>query len=349
LIAALKTHSNVDIELNTKMTQIIREEPLTGRVLGIAAQTATGTVYFRANRAVIVGTGGWKGNPWLRSLFDPRIGPNITYSGTPFCYDDGTGLLAAINAGAALEADRNMDIHAWHRQWGTLYHSFPLGSAYTVPGLNPSSAADYIFVNSLGNRYMDENTPETSGWFFGDPPYSFYDYTIDQNTTGPYGTLGCWTIMDSAAMSREIINPATWLGPPATVDPNLVASGSTLSALETAINVPPGSLTATINKYNSYVAASPPADPDFGKPATLLIHQINTPPYYAIWTNVVLHDTCGGVPVNGDAQVLDINGNTIPNLYAAGEAAAGLDTIGMAKGVVMGRVAGENASFAQSW
>lgn len=100
LIAALKKLSNVDIELNTKMTQIIREQPLTGRVLGIAAETATGTVYFRANRAVIVGTGGWKGNPWLRSLFDPRIGPNITYSGTPFCYDDGTGLLAAINAGA---------------------------------------------------------------------------------------------------------------------------------------------------------------------------------------------------------------------------------------------------------
>jgi len=348
MIAALKKMSNVDIELNTKMTQIIREAPLTGRVLGITAQAGGKTMYFRANRAVIVATGGYKGSPWLRFLFDPRVPATMTYSGTPFCYDDGTGLLAALNAGAAMMSDRNLDIHEWHRQWGTLYHVFSLGSAYATPGLSPSTA-DYIFVNSLGNRFMDESTPETSGWFFGDPPYSFYDYALDQHMTGPYGTPGVWTIMDSAAMTRENLNPSTWLGPPAQVDPNLVFSGATLGALETAINVPAGSLTATITKYNSYVAASPPADPDFGRPASLLTHQINTPPYYAVWCNLVLHDTAGCCTVNENGQVIDWNGNTIQSLYAAGEAAGGLDLIGMAKGVVMGRVCGENAAVAQSW
>jgi len=34
----------------------------------------------------------------------------------------------------------------------------------------------------------------------------------------------------------------------------------------------------------------------------------------------------------------------IPGLYAAGEVAGSLDIIGMAKGVVMGRIAGESAA-----
>ena len=153
--------------------------------------------------------------------------------------------------------------------------------------------------------------------------------------------------MNSAAMTRENINPATWLGPPPVVDANLVFSASTVNQLAAAISVDPTALTTTINNYNSYVTAG--ADPDFGKPASLLKNQINTPPYYAVWTNIVIHDTCGGATINENCQVLDINGNAIPNLYAGGETAGGLDFLGVAKGIVQGRIAGENAAIDQSW
>jgi hypothetical protein len=370
LVSTLQKLSNVDIEVNTKMTQIIREgAPVnSGRVLGIAAEVAGQTVYFRANKAVILATGGWKGHPWLRTLFDPRLEqyPTLIGSGEPFCYDDGTGMLAALNAGAVLTADRNVDEHVWHRQWGTLYHVqtvAAIGTSYAHPGFTVSNMADIIFVNKNGNRFVDETFPETTGWFGNEntgsgtgwvPPYSFYDIALVQGMLGPYGTPGVWTIFDSAGATRENLNPATWLQPgpngsPSLVDPNLVFSSSTLGGLETAINVPAGSLTATVNTYNSFITASPPADTAFGKPASALKYQINAPPYYAVWTNLVLHDTCGGVGINANSQVLDVNGIVIQGLYAGGEAAGGLDLIGTEKGIVQGRVAGENAATDQSW
>jgi predicted oxidoreductase len=48
--------------------------------------------------------------------------------------------------------------------------------------------------------------------------------------------------------------------------------------------------------------------------------------------------------VNAKCQVLDIEGKVIPGLYAGGEAAGGLDVIGMPRGIIMGRFAGENAA-----
>jgi predicted oxidoreductase len=111
--------------------------------------------------------------------------------------------------------------------------------------------------------------------------------------------------------------------------------------------VDPTALTTTVNNYNSYVTAK--ADPDFGKPAASLLYQINAPPYYAVWMNLVIHDTIGGAAINDKCQVLDVYGNVIPSLYAGGEAAGGLDLIGMAKGTVQGRVAAEYAVMEQSW
>jgi succinate dehydrogenase/fumarate reductase flavoprotein subunit len=343
MITAVKK-LGVDIELNTKMTEIIRQGVMSGRVLGVGAETAMKTLYFKANKAVILATGGWKGHKWLRTLMDPRLGPTMSYSGMPFVNDDGSGLMAALDAGAALQGNRGLDLHGWHRHWGTMYHSFPLGSPYAVPGLSPS-VANYIFVNSSGKRFIDETTPETTGWFFGNPPFSFYDIALDQNTFGPYGTPGVWTIFDSAAATRQGWNTATWFN--GVVDPNLVFSAPTASGLATAIGVDPTALSTTITNYNSYVVAG--SDPDFGRAKTALLYQINTSPYYAVWTSIQIHDTTGGVAINSKSQVLDIYGYVIPSLYAGGEAAGGLDLIGMAKGVIQGRIAGENAATEQSW
>ncbi len=57
-----------------------------------------------------------------------------------------------------------------------------------------------------------------------------------------------------------------------------------------------------------------------------------------------VHDTMRGQPINAKAQVLGIYGKVIPGLYAAGEVAGSSDIIGMAKGVVLGRIAGEAAA-----
>ena len=58
----------------------------------------------------------------------------------------------------------------------------------------------------------------------------------------------------------------------------------------------------------------------------------------------------GGVRINTNAEVIDVDGNVIPNLYAAGEVTGGVhggNRLGgnaVADFVVFGRIAGENAS-----
>lgn len=58
----------------------------------------------------------------------------------------------------------------------------------------------------------------------------------------------------------------------------------------------------------------------------------------------------GGLMVNGNAEVLDTDGNTIPGLYAAGEVTGGIHGGNRLGGnaltdlIVFGRIAGKSAA-----
>jgi tricarballylate dehydrogenase len=59
---------------------------------------------------------------------------------------------------------------------------------------------------------------------------------------------------------------------------------------------------------------------------------------------VVWHDSYGGLRVNGKHQVIDMQGQVIPGLYAGGEAVGGFQKHGLGKGHVHGFIAGTNAA-----
>ena len=73
-------------------------------------------------------------------------------------------------------------------------------------------------------------------------------------------------------------------------------------------------------------------------------------PFYAIrlWPRV--HHTMGGLEINEKAQVLDVKGNPIAGLYAAGEATGGvhgmvrLGTVAVADCIIFGRIAARTAN-----
>ena len=89
--------------LNRHMDELIRELPFSGRVVGVKASYTprmipkpardskasgsngniderAGTIYIRARKAVIVGTGGMQGSVPLRTMIDPRmVEPSIEY------------------------------------------------------------------------------------------------------------------------------------------------------------------------------------------------------------------------------------------------------------------------------
>jgi predicted oxidoreductase len=101
-------------------------------------------------------------------------------------------------------------------------------------------------------------------------------------------------------------------------------------------------LQATVTRYNSFVVAG--ADTDFGKPVSLLSAQINTPPYYAAFHPIYVRDWYGGLHINTQSQVIDLDGNVIPHFYAAGEDAQAGCMHGMTKCFIFGRIAGTAAA-----
>ena len=141
--------------------------------------------------------------------------------------------------------------------------------------------------------------------------------------------------------------------------------GSTLAELAKATETSAGgaapafteeALRATIETYNSYVAAQ--KDEDFGKEVlsgTIDLEAIEADDTVGICVSprkASLHHTMGGVVINTEASVLDTEGNAIQGLWAAGEVTGGIHAGNRLGGnaeadiFTFGRIAGQNASAA---
>ena len=109
------------------------------------------------------------------------------------------------------------------------------------------------------------------------------------------------------------------------------------------------SLTCSIDTYNAVVRGEK-KDP-LGFVANNKADKVMTEgPWYACQKVPTVHHTMGGLQINADAQVLDVNGKVIPGLYAAGETTGGIhgsNRLGgnaIADCMVFGRTAGTNAA-----
>jgi hypothetical protein len=153
-----------------------------------------------------------------------------------------------------------------------------------------------------------------------------------------------WTIFDAGAVTRAELD----VNYPAFTYNGYSFSANTIAELASQMtenqyqNVALSNLEATVARYNGFVDAG--VDSDFARPAESLQWKIETPPFYAAWNTHMLHDTVGGVSVNGKMQVKDTRDNVIPGLYAAGEMTASNTQHGLGRCVTQGFIAGGWAS-----
>ncbi len=368
----------VQFLLNFRMTSIIREQPYGGNVLGITAEATGGrflpgqttalqpyltqgnitlensVVNLRANKAVVVATGGCTSNVSARREYDPRLFAVYDVAGEPYSYATGDGEYAARRIGAKLWATGNMAAERGQNfakpgYIGCRYgypnlHWSPSSPIFALAGASGLSVSNWdgiIQVNMAGVRFVNESStgsPEAFAWI--DAAMS-----INAAAAAPDFDAGpIWTIFDSAAVSRE-----GWtLGAPNT-DPLFFYEANDLPTLAQQINtnayqtttMSGAALQATITRYNTLVTAGA-GDTDFGK--SPFKNQISTPPYYAAFSAPVVHDTLTGVHINTSSQVMDLDDNVIPRLYAAGEVAGGMSAHGLFKCHVFGLIAGRNAA-----
>jgi hypothetical protein len=388
----------VQFLMNYHMDKVFRAAPDSGRVLGIeASYTPTilpGTdtplagfrtdgnidstaekVTIKANKAVIIGTGGSTGNVNFRRMFDPRATEELILAGEPYSPQDASGELASMAVGASLwgTANQTMDRDGYLRRRpiiGTKYvyvawtpdsPIFPLAGA---TGVRVRDWQDAIIVNQVGKRFYNEfedGYPNGSAAGFLDPytpgdwrnptriKYSPQNYpdaalAINEGSQAPDFAAGPqWAIFDSEAVVRE-----KWELNATSMHPEYFFSADTLEELAAKltgnpyqkVEMPAENLKATVERYNLMVDLG--ADPDFGKPAPQ--HKIEKGPFYAAWATVVIHDTYAGLRINMQCQVLDMNGDVIPGLYCGGESAGGCSQHGLGRCTTQGFIAGREAA-----
>ena len=152
-----------------------------------------------------------------------------------------------------------------------------------------------------------------------------------------------WAIFDQEAVERT-----GWeLRYPYVADNGYFFKADTIEDLAVKIakgnefqRVPLRYLAETVATWNGYVEAG--ADPEFEREADAPMSRIATPPFYALSIMVIWHDSYGGLRVNGRQQVVDMQGQVIPGLYAGG--VGGFNKHGLGKGHVHGYIAGTNAA-----
>jgi hypothetical protein len=280
-----------------------------------------------------------------------------------------------LECGKALAANSTVGIYYGYSTWN---QASPVFGFVGGTGLSMSNWQNAIIVNQVGQRIYNElqwSSFVAGETYQGVNPYTpFSPYNLQYITSStapgtaynplPYNGLNAalaenafsqapdwqagpiWACFDSAAVTR--------LGWPGVTYPyvdtknGFFFSAPTLSALAAATVGCPfqgapmdgPTLTATVARYNSFVASG--VDLDFGK--TKPAYPISTPPYFLANVSPQCHDTRSGLRVNTKMQVMDWNGSVIPNLYCCGEVAGGCVQHGLARCSTGGYVAGVNAA-----
>jgi len=149
-----------------------------------------------------------------------------------------------------------------------------------------------------------------------------------------------------------ILDDAVWSAVPDAAKEALTVVGQaeTIAELATGLGIPAGLLENTVQIYNEFAADG--EDPEFGKESDF-VTPLETPPYYALFFGVeaTAFFTNGGLRINSDSQVLDVHGQAIPGLYAAGRNAFAVPAphyvasgVSVAEVLIFGRIAGQMAA-----
>ena len=302
-----------------------------GGTAGVEARGAGRAVDISAG-AVVLATGGFQASPDLRARYFGRWAHHVIVRGN--AYSTGDGFLAALEAGAGTAGP-----------FGRFYgHMIPAPPAETgvhnFASVKPDFSQYSVFVNLYGQRFDDE--------FLGD------EVTVHAVVHQPEAL--CFIVFDDRVRQLR----ATGMGEqPGAVDRRMEnirnAGGEILEAqdLESLAaemarrwGVTPGPLMATLNEHNAAAAANDLSM--LSVPRSGGLQPLDSPPFRAIRCLPGATFTYGGAHANERAQILDLAGQPIPGLFAAGADVGGLYTRGytggLSVGVAYGRIAGREAA-----
>jgi succinate dehydrogenase/fumarate reductase flavoprotein subunit len=286
-----------------------------GRVAGATIKTASGEIYVKAAKGVVLATGGYGHNKQYREAFMPRPVPAHSMASE---FNVGDGLAIGERLGARIAPEE-------HRRSGLWTPASITTRADGSKGLYPHLLLDrakpgLIAVNAKGERFVNEAVSY----------HDFVEGMFDANAHAP--SIPCYLICDAPFIQKYGLGVVY---PGAGNLTRLLKSGylkrsDTLEDLAGQFGIDAPGLRRTVERYNGFARNG--VDADFGKGETELnrfngddshkpnpcVGPLTTAPYYGleIWPAEIAVST--GLSTNAHAQVLDEAGQPIPGLYACG-------------------------------
>ena len=331
--------------LETEAYDLIVED---GKIVGAKAKNlVTGAEYTIRADAVVIATGGFLGNPemtekYLSDEYYPLKGEWKIY-GT--YGNDGKMLEAAIDNGAAtynmgmppeVHLSGTIDFLPAHEYGyaintieGTLDFNTGRECRWTVADLPliMGVSADSLAVAVNGKRFTSETgIAMLDPWIAGPRYFSIWsteqingivESGLKTDVVGPaVGFLGHRGSIPSGVALPEafdVLDDA--------IERGYVYKADTIEELAAMIGLDPATLAETVSAYNGYCETG--VDAEFGKDAALLT-KVGEGPYYALAMASYSYNTCAGLDVNENMQVLDTNGQVMEGLFCVGSDSAGV-------------------------
>jgi succinate dehydrogenase/fumarate reductase flavoprotein subunit len=374
VLARAAEDRKVPILLKHKMTRLLRPDPK-GPVIGVEVESEGKTLNIKANKTVILGTGGFMANTQMCMAWDPRLGPDLGASGLPYADTPGIGHNAAVDVGAGL-TDMSFVCYL-PIKWGSKVNQWwEPPTLKVVPkagtGVSIEDFRRVILVKTDGKRYINESLvlEKTAAPAYPQAKWGNKDYTANIFTETFLNLKerprNVWAVTDAEG-ARALKWPVDQMAKPdpkvfPALYPDFVAVAQTLQELATKMGVDPANFEATVAHYNGFVTAG--KDEDFAKPGPL--SALSRPPFYGAKLAMLRHSQACGLRANTKGQVLERSDQyagkgvsidqekVIPHLYAAGECVGGYFGNYHMHGKIghymtWGRVAGKNAAAEKSW
>ena len=281
--------------LQTRAQELIRDDA--GKVVGVRATDKDGNTVELTSKAVILASGGYGA---VKSML-PKEMSNYVFYGLDSETGDGYKMATAIGAGTI-----NLDLVKMYPQGVETVPGH--GLAATASSTDTMKKSGAIYVNKLGQRYVDENAalgvltdktvaqPDHIAYIVMDAK-AWKEYvrkSLEDKLVPNEETLMTWT---------KIVNNGR---PVMAVSDNLAEAAKTMG-------VDPEGLAKTVAHWNDMVKAG--EDKDFHRK---LSGGLGEGPYYIVEQKVRYQTTLGGLKADADLRILDKAGKPIPGLYGAG-------------------------------
>jgi fumarate reductase flavoprotein subunit len=319
---AARAELRIDYRANVRGLRLLREG---SRIAGL--RLADGT--FSRAKTVVLATGGFTHATDLIARFSPRYASAVAVGGEG---NVGDGLRMAWAEGADL-----VDLAWINGTFGISVSRYPQTTPQPEdePVLRLAIYRGAIIVNLRAERFVDESAS--------------YKLIGDRCLDQPDG-IG-FQVFDAKIMAQSLPAPSSNDFRSA-LDAGLVQTATSIPELAAVIGLDTQAFARTVSEYNFDLESGP--DRRYGRASLGSGYghpvPIDTPPFYAYPCTTGVLGTYCGLRVDDRMRVIDVFGEPIEGLYAAGEVIGGFHGSGymsgsaLGKAAIFGRVAGEQAA-----